>query len=137
MVEPNMQDVFRLYQRKVALLSSAQKEKLCAANDEGMSPFVIGCAILRAKQEQRRSKEKGRAKHISFNYIYRIIEDWLNHGITTNASFYAYWGALNEDQSEDKRRQEHVVDSKKVGGEDYFYGSPPQQDRSRFPFLDG
>ena len=98
MVDPKMEDVFTLYQQKVALLSSAQKEKLCAAHDEGMTPFVIGCAILRATQEQRRSRLEGKNKRISFNYIYAIIQDWLNHGITTDEHFYTYWSAINEDQ---------------------------------------
>ena len=54
-MEPRMEDVFARSEQKVAPLSSAQKEKLLAARDEGMTPFVLGCAILRAKQEQRRT----------------------------------------------------------------------------------
>ncbi len=101
MSEPNMQDVFDLYQSKVALLSSAQRERLLSIRDEGgMTPFVMGCAILRAKQEQRRSRARGgRDKHISFNYIYRIMQDWLNHGITTEERFSAYWAAVSQDEN--------------------------------------
>ncbi len=133
MVDPKMEDVYILYQQKVALLSSAQKEKLCAANDEGMTPFVIGCAILRAKQEQRRSRLQGKDKRISFNYIYRIIQDWLNHGINTDEHFYAYWSAINEETS--AGREDHVHIKDKVRREDFTY-SEPQQDRSLFAFLD-
>ena len=79
MADPTMEDVFLLYQKKIALLSSAQKEKLWAAHDEGMTPFVIGCAILRAKQEQRRSRLQGKDKRVTFNYVYAIIQDWLKH----------------------------------------------------------
>ncbi|NLJ73684.1 MAG: DnaD domain protein [Firmicutes bacterium] len=138
MADPDMQDVFQLYQRKVALLSSAQKEKLCAAHDEGMSPFVIGCAILRAKQEQRLSRMRGKNKHISFNYIYRIIEDWMNHGITTEEAFLTYWEAVNEDkQKMGKRGDTHVQSSpKKVTRQEYTYTTPPKQNKEFFPFLD-
>lgn len=135
MIEPSMHDVYELYQKKVALLSSAQKEKLCVAYDEGMAPFVIGCAILRAKQEQRRSRERGKDKHISFNYIYRIIEDWLNHGITTEDRFFAYWSALNDDQKTEGRRGERAQTKEKIRREDFTY-TQPQQDRSFFSFLD-
>ncbi|NMA61896.1 MAG: DnaD domain protein [Firmicutes bacterium] len=135
MHEISMQDVFELYQQQVALLSSAQKEKLVAAYDEGMEPFVIGCAILRAKQEQRRSRERGRDKRISFNYIYRIIEDWLNHGITTEDRFFAYWSALNEDQKTTERRQGYGQTKEKIRREDFTY-TTPQQDLSFFTFLD-
>ena len=134
MVDPKMEDVFTLYQQKVALLSSAQKEKLCAAHDEGMTPFVIGCAILRAAQEQRRSRLQGKEKRISFNYIHTIIQDWLNHGITTDEHFYAYWSAIQEDQI-GAGRESRVNTKEKVRREDFTY-KKPQQDRSRFPFLD-
>ncbi|HHT72354.1 MAG TPA: DnaD domain protein [Firmicutes bacterium] len=136
--EVTMEDVFRLYQRKVALLSSAQKEKLLAARDEGMSPFVIGCAILRAKQEQRLNLLKGKQKHISFNYIYRIIEDWLNHGITTDEAFMAYWQAVSEDkQSQGKRGDAHVQAGKgKFTRADFTYKAPPKPNKELFPFLD-
>lgn len=134
MAEPKMEDVFSLYEQKVALLSSAQKEKLCVANDEGMTPFVIGCAILRAKQEQRRSRMQGKNKQISFNYIYRIIEDWLNHGISTDEHFYAYWSALNEDQRKHGGEQ-HGQTKQKIRREDFTY-TTPQQDRSLFTFMD-
>ena len=135
MVEPKMEDVFALYEQKVALLSSAQKEKLCAANDEGMTPFVIGCAILRAKQEQRRSRMQSKNKQLSFNYIYRIIEDWLNHGITTDEHFYAYWSALTEDQNKAGGERRHVQTKEKIRREDFTY-SKSEQDRSLFWFLD-
>lgn len=131
-MEPKMEDVFRLYEQKVALLSSAQKEKLYAAHDEGMTPFVIGCAILRAKQEQRRSRMQGKNKHVSFNYIYRIIEDWLNHGITTDEHFYAYWSAINEDQQEQGGERGGQI-KEKIRREDFTY-TKPQQDRSIFTF---
>ena len=135
MHETSMQDVFELYQQQVALLSSAQKEKLCTAFDEGMEPFVIGCAILRAKQEQRRSRERGRDKRVSFNYIYRIIEDWLNHGITTEDRFFAYWSAVNEDQNSTGRRRERGQAKEKITREDFTY-TQPKQDLSFFTFLD-
>lgn len=135
MVEPNMADVFELYQKKIAILSSAQKEKLMAAHDEGMSPFVIGCAILRAKQEQRRSRLKGKDKQISFNYIYRIIQDWLNHGITTEEHFFAYWSAVNDDRRQEGGENGRGYIKEKIRREDFTY-STPKQDRSFFPFLD-
>lgn len=129
-----MEDVFDLYQRKVALLSSAQKEKLLAARDEGMSPFVIGCAILRAKQEQRRSRLRGGDKHISFNYIYRIIQDWLNHGITTEERFSAYWAVVNQDRRGGGAASASETKDK-IRREDFTY-SKPKYDRKFFPFLD-
>lgn len=135
MAEPNMEDVFKLYQQKVALLSSAQKEKLCLAHDEGMSPFVIGCAILRAKQEQRRCILQGKDKRISFNYIYRIIEDWLNHGITTEDRFLAYWSAMNEEKQAVEEGERYAKTKEKVRREDFTY-TAPKQDRSLFSFLD-
>lgn len=136
--EVTMEDVFRLYERKVALLSSAQKEKLCVAHDEGMSPFVIGCAIFRAKQEQRLNRLRGKNKHISFNYIYRIIEDWLNHGITTDDAFLEYWKAVNADkQAEGARRDEDVqADKRKFTRKDFTYKAPPKPNKELFPFLD-
>ncbi|NMB19794.1 MAG: DnaD domain protein [Firmicutes bacterium] len=134
MADPKMEDVFALYQQKVALLSSAQKEKLCAAHDEGMTPFVIGCAILRAVQEQRRSRLQGKNKRISFNYIYRIIEDWLNHGIITDEHFYTYWSDIHQEQASvggDGR----VETKRKVRREDFTYRES-KQDRSLFAWLD-
>lgn len=136
MVEPKMADVFELYQKKVALLSSAQKEKLMAAYDEGMSPFVIGCAILRAKQEQRRSRLKGKDKQISFNYIQRIIQDWLNHGITSEEHFNAYWTAINADRRLEGGGPKSAQTTEKVRREDFTYQTPKQQDKSFFSFLD-
>lgn len=134
MVDPKMDDVFTLYQQKVALLTSAQKQKLCEAHDEGMTPFVIGCAILKALQEQRRSRMQGKNKRVSFNYIHTIIQDWLNHGITTDEHFYAYWSAVNEDQTS-AGREVRGQTKEKIRTEDFTY-KKPQQDRSRFPFLD-
>ncbi len=134
MVNPNMDDVFTLYQQKVALLSSAQKEKLCAAYDEGMTPFVIGCAILRAVQEQRRSRLQGKNKRVSFNYIYAIIQDWLNHGVTTDECFYAYWSAIHDDQRSGGG-EKRVQTKEKFRREDFTY-SESQQDRSLFTWLD-
>lgn len=134
MVNPKMEDVFTLYQQKVALLSSAQKEKLCAAHDEGMTPFVMGCAILRAVQERRRSRLQGKNKRISFNYIYTIIQDWLNHGITTDEHFYAYWSAIHDDQTS-AGRERRVQTKEKIRREDFTYGES-QQDRSLFTWLD-
>ena len=136
--EVTMEDVFRLYQRKVALLSSAQKEKLLAARDEGMSPFVIGCAILRAKQEQRLNQLRGKQMHLSFNYIYRIIEDWLNHGITTDEAFMAYWQARNEDkQSQGRRGDQNVQAGRgKFTRADFTYKAPPKPNKELFPFVD-
>lgn len=130
-----MEDVFKLYQRKVALLSSAQKEKLYRAYDEGMSPFVIGCAILRAKQEQRRCRKRGEDKRISFNYINRIIEDWLNHGITTEERFHAYWTPIKEEE-ESKEVSWNAKKERPLTREDFTYEESPKQDRSLFPWLD-
>lgn len=135
MSEPSMLDVFDLYQRKVALLSSAQKEKLLAVRDEGMSPFVMGCAILRAKQQQRRSRARGRDKHISFNYIYRIMQDWLNHGITTEERFSVYWAAMSQDEKREGGTVSGAQAKEKVRREDFTY-TKPSQDRSLFWFLD-
>lgn len=133
MHEIKMQDVFELYQQQVALLSSGQKEKLVLANVEGMDPFVIGCAILRAKQEQRRSREQlGRDKRISFNYIYRIIEDWLNHGITTEEHFLAYW----ETTTDDKGTKGEGRNVKKKSKRSYEAYTIPPEDRDFFTFLD-
>ncbi|WP_461367444.1 DnaD domain protein [Candidatus Darwinibacter acetoxidans] len=133
-MEPRMEDVFALYEQKVAPLSSAQREKLLAARDEGMTPFVMGCAILRAKQEQRRSRLAGKEKHISFNYIHRIIEDWLNHGITTEERFRVYWSAITEDQHKNGGEKAHGA-QEKIRREDFTY-TPSKQDRSLFSFLD-
>lgn len=133
-MEPRMEDVFALYEQKVGPLSSAQKEKLVAAQDEGMSPFVIGCAILRAKQEQRRRRLAGRNMHISFNYIYRIIEDWLLHGITTEERFRAYWSALNEDKHKNGGDRPYAAQTK-IRREDFTY-IETEQDLSLFSFLD-
>lgn len=134
MYEISMQDVFELYQQQVALLSSSQKEKLVLANIEGMEPFVIGCAILRAKQEQRRCREQGRDKRISFNYIHRIIEDWFNHGITSEESFLAYWEAISEDKVT-KGVERSAQPKTKFRREDFTYTIAPQN-RSFFTFLD-
>lgn len=134
MADPTMEDVFLLYQKKIALLSSAQKEKLWAAHDEGMTPFVIGCAILRAKQEQRRSRLQGKDKRVTFNYVYAIIQDWLNHGITTDDTFYAYWSALSEDRSS-AGREGRVQTKEKIRREDFTY-TESKQDRSLFTWLD-
>lgn len=133
-MEPKMEDVFALYERKVAPLSSAQKEKLLAARDEGMSPFVLGCAILRAKQEQRRRRLAGKNMHLSFNYIYRIIEDWLIHGITTEERFKAYWSAITEDQHRNGGERAYGAPAK-ISREDFTY-TETKQDLSLFPFLD-
>lgn len=130
-----MQDVFDLYQSKVALLSSAQREKLLAVRDEGMTPFVMGCAILRAKQEQRRSRERGRDKHISFNYIYRIMQDWLNHGITTEERFSAYWAVVSQDEKREGGSEDRGQTKEKFRREDFTY-TKSTQDRSFFTFLD-
>ncbi|HHT90508.1 MAG: DnaD domain protein [Bacillota bacterium] len=134
MTEPTMDDVFALYQQKVALLSSAQKEKLYAAYDEGMTPFVIGCAILRASQERRRSRFQGKEKRISFNYVHRIIQDWLNHGVTTDEHFYAYWSAMQDEQGAG-RDQDRVQAKEKIRREDYSY-KKMEQDKSLFTWLD-
>lgn len=133
-MEPKMEDVFALYEQKVAPLSSAQKEKLLAARDEGMTPFVIGCAILRAKQEQRRRRLSGKNMHVSFNYIYSIIEDWLLHGITTDERFRAYWSAISEDQKKNGGEAAHGTQDK-IQKKGFVFG-PTWQDRSLFSFLD-
>ncbi|HHY15177.1 MAG TPA: hypothetical protein GX521_03775, partial [Firmicutes bacterium] len=30
--------------------------------------------------------------------MYRIMQDWLNHGITTEERFSAYWAAVSQDE---------------------------------------
>ena len=132
-MEPKMEDVFALYEQKVAPLSSAQKEKLLAARDEGMTPFVIGCAILRAKQEQRRRRLSGKNMHVSFNYIYRIIEDWLLHGITTDERFRAYWSAISEDQKKNGGKQPMAL---KIKSRRRVSSSVPRGRTAAFSFLD-
>ena len=87
MEHPDMHDVIQLYQMQIGLLSSSQRDKLYQAYDQGMSPFVIGCAILRTSQERRRRNMRGQHKRISFNYLWGIIQDWFNHGITDKLLF--------------------------------------------------
>lgn len=130
-----MRDVFNLYQRKVALLSSAQKEKLQFINDEGMSPFVMGCAILRAKQIQRRSREGGQDKQLSFNYIHQIMRNWLNRGIASEADFLKYWSSAGQEQKPKGRGMQIGRTEEKIRREDFTY-QKPRQDKSLFSFLD-
>lgn len=60
MAEPKMEDVFALYEQKVALLSSAQKEKLLAARDEGMTHLLLGVPSSRPNRSRGAAASWGR-----------------------------------------------------------------------------
>ena len=133
-----MHDVIQLYQSQIGLLSSSQRRKLYQAYDEGMSPFVIGCAIFRAKQEQKRKNHRGQQKRVSFNYLWSIIEDWLVHGITSEQAFRAYW---EDDQSKVRLAKDGGKNVKgtrwrQVFGRDYQYKEREPAAKGFFAFLD-
>ncbi len=133
-----MHDVLQLYQKQIGLLSGGQRHKLYQAYDEGMTPFVIGCAILRTKQEQNRRNPKGQAKRISFNYLWGIIQDWMVHGITNEAAFRAYWEANRNKVRLAKDGDYHVAGKKwtKVFDRDYQYKEREPAAEGFFSFLD-
>lgn len=133
-----MHDVLQLYQRQIGLLSGSQRKKLYQAYDEGMSPFVIGCAILRTKQEQRRKNLGGQQRRVSFNYLWGIIEDWLAHGITSEQAFRAYW-EVNRSKvrlAEDGGKNVTGKRWRQVFGKDYQYKEREPAAKGFFAFLD-
>lgn len=135
---PDMHDVIQLYQKHIGLLSGGQRDKLYQISDEGMSPFVIGCAILRAKQEQRLKQQQGQPKRISFNYLFSIIQDWLNHGITTEESFRSYWQGQQSYVSQKKGELNGYgkATGRQVFGQDYQYTKREPAAEGFFSFLD-
>lgn len=135
---PDMHDVLQLYQKQIGPISGAQREKLYQACDEGMSPFVIGCAILRTSQEQRQRNLKGQPKRISFNYLWGIIQDWLLHGITTESAFRAYWEGQQGKLKQNAKggRTSAVQSSRQVFGKDYQYSQRTSAAEGFFSFLD-
>lgn len=131
---PDMHDVLQLYQRQIGPLSGAQREKLYQVYDEGMAPFVIGCAILRTSQEQRRRNLQGQPRRISFNYLWGIIQDWLVHGITSEPAFRAYWkGQKGKGMG---GRNNAVQSSRQVFDKDYEYTQRKPASKGFFSFLD-
>ncbi len=132
-----MHDVIQLYQMQIGLLSSSQRDKLYQAYDQGMSPFVIGCAILRTSQERRRRNMRGQHKRISFNYLWGIIQDWFNHGITDEASFRAYWqGQQRTRTAQNGGHNAQVNTRRQVFGRDYQYEQREPAAEGFFAFLD-
>ncbi|NLM25494.1 MAG: DnaD domain protein [Firmicutes bacterium] len=138
MEHPDMHDVLQLYQMQIGPLSGAQREKLYQAYDEGMSPFVIGCAILRTSQEQKRRNLQGQPKRISFNYLWGIIQDWLLHGITTESAFRAYWQGQQGNSSHHAKggKTGAVQSSRQVFGKDYQYTQRTSAVEGFFSFVD-
>lgn len=90
-LNPQMSDVLALYQVKIGPLSSTQRDELLKANKEGVTPFVLGCAILVACEEQRRVRNLGRLKRIGFNYVLGIVRDWKGQGILTERTWKEYY----------------------------------------------
>jgi len=135
MEHPDMHDVIQLYQKHIGLLSSSQRDKLYQAYEEGMSPFVIGCAILRACQEQRRRTLQGQPKRISFNYLWAIIQDWLVHGITDEAAFRAYWQGQQTSRGQNGGENVQTKTKRQVFDRDYQYQQRPVA-KGFFAFLD-
>lgn len=135
MGHPDMHDVIQLYQYKVAPLSGVQRDKLYQACDEGVSPFVIGCAILKAKQEQKRKKQAGRQSRIGFKYIWRILEDWIDHGLTTEEALRDY---LNSQQAQNGQGRDTYAQSfaRKIARKDFTYTMPRPPKKGEFSFLD-
>lgn len=131
-----MHDVMQLYQKYIGMLSGSQREKLYQVYDEGMSPFVIGCAILRAGQERRRMNNQGQQKRISFNYLWGIIQDWLIHGITDEESFKAYWQFRQEKYGMDGGQNVKAKGKSSVFGRDYQYNKRKPAAKGYFTFLD-
>lgn len=133
-----MHDVIQLYQKKFGLLSGSQRDKLYQACDEGMSPYVIGCAILRTCQEQRRLNIKGQQKRVSFNYLWGIIEDWLLHGITNEKSFRALWEGQQTKMSLAGNGGRHgkAEVQRQIFDKDYEYAERREAAPGFFTFLD-
>ena len=139
-----MQDVLQLYQRQLGPLSSQQRDVLYQAADEGMAPFVIGCAILRASQERRLS---GGTKRISFNYVKAIIDDWLVHGIIDEERYREYHAhrsggtspanASNTDGDRRRKQGHGSADTpRKFARSDFHYEKPKPLPKGTFSFLD-
>ncbi|HXK98043.1 MAG TPA: DnaD domain protein [Limnochordia bacterium] len=134
---PDMHDVIQLYQMRIGLLSASQRDKLYQAYDQGMSPFVIGCAILRTSQERRRKNIKGQHKRISFNYLWGIIQDWLAKGITDEAAFRAYWQAEQRQRAgQNGGKNAETKIRRQVFGRDYEYRKREPAAKGFFSFLD-
>lgn len=135
---PDMHDVIQLYQKQIGLLSGNQRDKLYQAYDEGMSPFVIGCAILRTCQEQRRKNVNGQQKRVSFNYLWGIIQDWLIHDITNEKAFCAYWEGQKAKMSVARNggRHDQAEVKRQVFGKDYQYTERREAAPGFFTFLD-
>lgn len=130
-----MQDVIQLYQSMFGPLTSGQRDKLYQAYDEGMAPFVMGCAMLRAKQEQRQKTKAGRIKRISFNYIWAIIEDWLVHGLLDEQRFRCYWDDMQRRSVQGGGRSRGKADLQKTRA-DFQYSNPEPPPKGFFSFLD-
>ncbi|NLY11655.1 MAG: DnaD domain protein [Firmicutes bacterium] len=131
MSHPDMRDVILLYQKQIGLLSSSQRDQLYKFFEEGMSPFVLGCAILRAKEQKQRNKR------ISFNYIIAIIKDWMEHGLTTEEAFKDYW--IDSHSSSSYRGERNAAAKglpKRFVRSDYKYTKPDPPPKGFFSFLD-
>lgn len=129
-----MHDVLQLYQKQLGPLSSSQRDRLYQASEEGMSPFVIGCAILRASQEKRLA---GGKKRITFNYVAAILDDWLVHGIVDEKAFRAYYQDRQAGQAAERRTARGHADSqKKFARTDFKYTKPDPPKKGAFSFLD-
>lgn len=133
-----MHDVMQLYQQKIGPISSGQRDKLYQIYDEGMSPFVIGCAILRTSQEQNRRNLQGKTKRISFNYLWGIIQDWMVHAINSESAFKAYWeGQGNHSSAHGKGGQyAKAQGGRQVFDQDYRYSEREPAAQGFFAFLD-
>jgi len=132
-----MHDVIQLYQMRIGLLSASQRDKLYQAYEQGMSPFVIGCAILRTSQEKRRMNLKGQHKRVSFNYLWGIIEKWLAQGITDEVSFRAYWQAEQRRMAGQNGGNNAETNTRRqVFGRDYQYKQRAPAAKGFFAFMD-
>ncbi|HKM16832.1 MAG: DnaD domain protein [Firmicutes bacterium] len=137
MGHPDMHDVIQLYQMRIGLLSASQRDKLYQAYDQGMSPFVIGCAILRTSQEKRRKNLRGQHKRISFNYLWGIIQDWFAQGITDEASFRAYWQAQQRKPAvQNGGKHVQARTRRQVFSRDYEYRQRKPAAEGFFSFMD-
>ncbi len=137
MEHPDMHDVIQLYQMQIGLLTSSQRDKLYQAYDQGMSPFVIGCAILRTCQERRRKQLRGGHKRISFNYLWGIIENWLEIGIIDETAFRAWWQGQQKYRAVENGGKNAQAETKRqVFGRDYQYEQRELSAEGFFAFLD-
>ena len=86
-----MHDVLQLYQMQIGPLSGAQRDKLYQAYDEGMSPFVIGCArIVRTKRRNLQGQPEEFLQYL-WNYS-RLVITWNND----ESALRAYWQVTRE-----------------------------------------